>query len=86
MLEGVPGVGKTLMTMCLIEESGRKAFICRKDKYNGDFVEHILDVFEDAEENAPSIVALDDMDKFANAEGRNSYAEEYVTVQSCIFS
>ena len=26
------------------------------------------------------------MDKFANAEGRNCYAEEYVTVQSCIDS
>ena len=84
LLEGEPGVGKTLMTMCLVAESGRKAFICRKDKHNGDFVEHILEVFEDAEENTPSIVVLDDIDKFANAEGRNSYAEEYVTVQSCI--
>ena len=65
LLEGDPGVGKTSMTMCLVAESGRKAFICRE-------------VFEEAEENAPSIVVLDDMDKFANAEGRNCYAEEYV--------
>ena len=53
-------------------------FICRKDTHDGDFVEHIREVFEEAEENAPSIVVLDDMDKFANAEGRNCYAEEYV--------
>ena len=86
LLEGDPGVGKTLMTMCLVEESGRKAFICRKDTPDGDFVEHIREVFEEAEDNAPSIVVLDDMDKFANVEGRNSYAEEYVTVQSCIDS
>ena len=84
LLEGDPGVGKTSMTMCLIAESGRKAFTCRKDTHDGDFVEHIREIFEQAEENAPSIVVLDDMDKFANAEGRNCYAEEYVTVQSCI--
>ena len=78
LLEGDPGVGKTSMTMCLVAESGRKAFICRKDTHDGDFVEHIREVFEEAEENAPSIVVLDDMDKFANAEGRNCYAEEYV--------
>lgn len=84
LIDGKPGVGKTLMTMCLVEESGRKAFICRKDTHDGDFVEHIRETFEEAEENAPSIVVLDDMDKFAEVEGRNRYAEEYVTVQSCI--
>ena len=84
LFKGAPGVGKTLMTMCLVEESGRKAFICRKDAADGDFMEHIRDMFEAAEENVPSIVVLDDMDKFADAEGRNRYAEEYVTVQSCI--
>lgn len=86
LLVGNPGVGKTLMSMCLVEESERKAFICRKDISDGDFVEHIRKTFENAEDNAPSIVLLDDIDKFANAEGRNSYAEEYVTVQSCVDS
>ena len=32
----------------------------------------------------PSIVLLDDMDKFANGDERHPDAEEYVTVQSCI--
>ena len=80
LLHGEPGVGKTLMTTCLVEESGRKAFICRKDTPDGDFVEHISEVFEEAEENAPSVIVLDDMDKFANAEGRNCYAEEFLSV------
>ena len=84
LLHGDPGVGKSLMATAVIEESGRKAFTCRKDKPNGDFVKHIKDVFDQAAENAPSIVYLDDMDKFTNGDERHPDAEEYVTVQSCI--
>ena len=40
--------------------------------------------FEKAIENAPSIVLLDGMDKFANGDEHHPDAEEYVTVQSCI--
>lgn len=84
LLYGEPGVGKSLMASAVIEESGRKAFVCRKDQPNGDFVNVIKATFEKAIENAPSIVLLDDMDKFANGDERHPDAEEYVTVQSCI--
>ncbi len=84
ILYGVPGVGKSLMANAVIEESGCKAFVCRKDQPNGDFVKEIKATFEKAAENAPSIVLLDDMDKFANGDERHPDAEEYVTVQSCI--
>ena len=84
MLYGDPGVGKSLMAACLIEASGRKAFICRKDKPDGEFVKQITETFRAAKEAAPSIVFLDDMDKFTNGDERNPDAEEYVTVQSCI--
>ena len=84
LLYGEPGVGKSLMSSAVIEESGRKTFTCRKDKPNGDFVKHIKDTFDKAAENAPSIVYLDDMDKFTNGDERHPDAEEYVTVQSCI--
>ena len=84
LLYGEPGVGKSLMASAIIEESGRTAFTCRKDKPNGDFVKHIKETFDKAAENAPSIVYLDDMDKFANGDERHPDAEEYVTVQSCI--
>ena len=84
LLYGEPGVGKSLMATAVIEESGRQAFTCRKDKPNGDFVKHIKEIFDLAAENAPSIVYLDDMDKFSNGDAKRPDAEEYVTVQSCI--
>ena len=84
LLHGEPGVGKTLMASAVIAESGRKTFTCRKDKPNGDFVKAIKKTFADAAAAAPSIVFLDDMEKFANGDERHRDAEEYVTVQSCI--
>ena len=84
LLYGEPGVGKTLMSQCLIEASGLKTYICRKNKPNGEFVNEITKTFEEAEKNAPCIVFLDDMDKFANGDANHRDAEEYVTVQSCI--
>lgn len=84
LLYGEPGVGKSLMASAVIEESGRPVFRCRKDEPNGDFVKKIKATFEKAAENAPSIVFLDDLDKFANGDENHPDAEEYVTVQSCI--
>ena len=84
LLYGEPGVGKSLMASAVIEDSGRKVFCCRKDSPNGDFVKKIKATFEQAVQNAPAIVYLDDMDKFANGDERHPDAEEYVTVQSCI--
>lgn len=84
LLDGDPGVGKTLMANCFIKESGRKAYVCRKNKPDGEFVNEIKNTFFEAMENAPSIILLDDMDKFANEDNYHINAEEYVTVQSCI--
>lgn len=84
LLYGMPGVGKTLMANCFAKATGRKVFLCRKDRPDGDFVNTIREVFEKAKAQAPSIVFLDDMDKFANEDERHVNAEEYVTVQSCI--
>ena len=84
LIHGDPGLGKTLMAKCLIAESGRPVFTCRKDKPDGDFVKEIKKIFEEAKENAPSIVFLDDMDKFANEDEHHRNAEEFITVQSCI--
>lgn len=84
LLHGVPGVGKSTMAQSIIEASNRKAFVCRKDKSNGDFVNEIVKVFDEAAEAEPSIILLDDLDKFANEDERHCDAEEFVTVQSCI--
>ena len=84
LLYGEPGVGKSLMASAIIEASERPVFACRKDKPNGDFVKEIKATFDKAIAEAPSIVYLDDMDKFANGDEQHPDAEEYVTVQSCI--
>ncbi|MDE6301968.1 MAG: AAA family ATPase [Clostridia bacterium] len=84
LLEGDPGLGKTLMASCVIEESGRKTYTLRKTKTSKDFLEEITQVFGEAKANAPSIVFLDDMDKFANEDSRHKNAEEFVTLQACI--
>ncbi len=84
MLYGRPGLGKSLMAECLIQASGRKCFICRKNLPNGEFVKKIKATFDEAAANAPAVVFLDDMDKFANGDSRHPDSEEYVTVQACI--
>ena len=84
LLYGEPGVGKTLMANALIEESGWKAYVCRKDRPSDDFINHIKETFETAKANAPSIVFLDDMDKYANEDENHENAEEFITIQSCI--
>ena len=45
LFHGVPGVGKSTFANAVLEASGRMAFVCRKDKSNGDFVNEIVDVF-----------------------------------------
>lgn len=72
------------MLLFIIEASERPVFVCRKDKPNGDFVKEIKAIFDKAVANKPSIVYLDDLDKFANSDEDHRDAEEYVTMQLCI--
>lgn len=84
LLYGDPGRGKTLMAQCLIKACGRNTVTCRKDQPNGDFTKHIKNCFKKAADNAPSILLLDDLDKFSNSDYNCRDTEEYVAVQSCI--
>ena len=87
LLYGEPGVGKTLFAKAFIEESGLPCFPCRKDSSDGHFVDSITEIFSKAAESAPSIVLLDDMDKFAEDNlQKNSNKEEFSTIQSCMES
>lgn len=84
LIHGEPGLGKTLMAKCFIEECGLTTYTVRRNRGNDDFVGLITDVFEKAKESAPSLIFLDDMDKFANEDDSHPNAEEYVAVQSGI--
>jgi cell division protease FtsH len=84
LLYGDPGLGKTLMAKAFIEESGLKTYVVRRNKGNDDFIGDITDTFLCAKVNAPAIVFLDDMDKFANEDQNHRDAEEYVAVQAGI--
>ena len=84
LLYGEPGVGKSLMAKCFITESGRKTYTIRKHLPNGDFIKEIKSIFDEATANTPSIVFLDDVDKFANCDYNHTDAEEYVTIQACM--
>lgn len=86
ILQGRPGTGKTTMANCIINGTGRKCFTCRKKSSDGKFLEEIVKTFEEARKNPPSIVFLDDMDKFSDKGGEyeDSDAEEFVTIQTCM--
>jgi cell division protease FtsH len=83
ILNGRPGTGKTTMANCLIKSTNRSVYLCRKKATDGEFVKTINDVFKNAKENMPSIVLLDDLDKFSDKD-ENCDAEEFATVQSCM--
>ena len=84
LIYGDPGLGKTLMAKCFIEESGLKSITLRRCKGGTEFVEEITNAFKEAKENAPMILFLDDMDKFANEDEGHRDTEEYVAVQAGI--
>lgn len=84
LLHGEPGLGKTLMANCFIKASKRKAFVIKKNVPDGEFIKYITATFNEARAAAPSIVLLDDLDKYATEDNERSTAEEFSTVQACI--
>ena len=80
LLYGDPGLGKTTLANELLDNVNRKKYIIRKIKSNGDFINYMNDIFDKAVKNQPSIILLDDIDKF----GEKDNDEEYVAVQSLI--
>lgn len=85
LIYGEPGLGKTLMAESMIKEVGREFFLAKKDRADGEFVSAIKKTFEDAIKAQPSIVLLDDMDKYAqNNLEEDSNKEEFVIIRSCL--
>ncbi len=84
LLYGAPGIGKTLFAECFAKESGYPFLLCRKDGDQSDFIGRIVEFFDKAEKQAPAVLILDDLDKYATGDDREKNAEEYVVVQTCI--
>ena len=86
LLYGEPGVGKTLMANCFIEECNLPHYILRKNRNTDNIIDEITDTFNKAKENSPSIILIDDMDKFANEDTTHTNAPEYIAIQAGIDS
>lgn len=84
-IHGKAGVGKTTIVKSLLKELRRKSFVVRKNKSDGDFIDYLNDVFYEAKNNQPSVILLDDLDKYSET-GDLKNNEEYVAVQSLIDS
>ncbi|MEF8901518.1 MAG: CDC48 family AAA ATPase, partial [Halovenus sp.] len=76
LLHGPPGTGKTLMAKAVASEidayftniSGPEIM----SKYYGESEEQLREVFEEAEENAPAVVFIDEIDSIAPERGETS--------------
>jgi len=70
LLAGAPGVGKSIMAECLIEESGIHCERISFDDYGENELTEYLDLkFKNAVKNAPSIIFMDELDKFLGEPG-----------------
>lgn len=82
LLYGAPGTGKTTLIKDMIDACNVTTYTLRKDKAGDDFIDTIRETFREARRTAPSIVFMDDMDKFADRDDR--YPEEFTVIQACI--
>ena len=83
-LYGAPGVGKTTMAEAVARASGRPVIRLRRNAAGDRFIEEIKDAFRTAKEQAPSVLLMDDMDKFADVCDSYGTAAEYAVIQTCI--
>ena len=84
LLSGVPGVGKTTMAEAMARASGRPVYRLRKNAGRKNFIDEIKKTFAEAAEGAPSLLLLDDIDKYADDNDMLGTAPEYAALQTCI--
>lgn len=83
-LIGEPGLGKTMLALATIKECNVNTYIMRKNKDTKDMINEINNTFSDATNNQPSIILLDDLDKFSESSDDNTDDTLFVTLQACI--
>ncbi len=69
LLYGPPGTGKTLLAKALASEIGAYFIVINgpeiMSKYYGESEQRLREIFKEAEENAPSIIFIDEIDSVA---------------------
>jgi transitional endoplasmic reticulum ATPase len=69
LLHGPPGTGKTLIARAVVNESGAKFFSIQgpeiMSKYYGESEAQLRKKFEEAQENSPAILFIDEIDSIA---------------------
>ena len=79
LLAGPPGTGKTLLAKAVANEAGANFYTINgpelMSKYVGETEENLRKIFEEAEENSPSIIFIDEIDAVApkRDEARNNF-------------
>ncbi|MDR2699117.1 MAG: CDC48 family AAA ATPase [Candidatus Methanoplasma sp.] len=86
LLYGPPGTGKTLIAEAVANESGASFYSIRGPEIMGRFYgqseERLRKIFEEAEDNAPSIIFLDEIDSIApNRDSTYGEVERRVVAQ-----
>jgi transitional endoplasmic reticulum ATPase len=69
LLHGAPGTGKTLLAKAIANETNANFFSISgpeiMSKFYGESEAHLRDVFQRADQNAPSIIFIDELDSIA---------------------
>ncbi len=69
LLHGPPGTGKTMLAKAVANESGANFYTINgpeiMSKYYGESEERLRETFEDASENEPAIIFIDEIDSIA---------------------
>jgi len=69
LLHGPPGTGKTLLAKAVASETNANFMTIGgpeiMSKYHGESEEHLRDIFKQAQENAPTIIFIDEIDSIA---------------------
>lgn len=81
LLTGIPGVGKTILSKAFIKMSNRHAYMVDSACGSNRICDQIKAAFVAARTNQPSIILLDDFDKYQSRYDDNG---AFRTLQSCI--